>query len=303
MRMDGLSPEYSLKTYRYLRIGILSATGLLATSIVVDLIETRCALTSISAYYYSTVRAVFVGSLLAIGLALIVLKGDRFEDLALNVAGILAPMVAVVPTRAFDTFGSCDISDPLRLGDRVLLGTFLDRSVANNMWALIVTGLLGFAVTIFVYAKGRAKRAESLTETLRGPDSEEQRTLIELGLFVLIAGLVAVWFVFFRRSFLAHGHEVAAISMFAALAVAAWVSSNHSAGAYRSLYRAVAVGMVVSFPLIWAVGRSFPWWIFLVEAVEIALFGLYWAVQTREHWYERVDVRNCEADAVVTDDE
>jgi len=53
----------------------------------------------VSAYYYTPVRAILVGALVAIGFGLVVIQGrTTFEDSALNVTGMLAPLVAVVPT-------------------------------------------------------------------------------------------------------------------------------------------------------------------------------------------------------------
>ena len=53
---------------------------------------------SISAYYHSDARDVFVGALWAIGLGLIAYKGfSRLEDWALNIGGVLACCVALFP--------------------------------------------------------------------------------------------------------------------------------------------------------------------------------------------------------------
>lgn len=53
---------------------------------------------SISAYYHSDARDVFVGALWAIGLGLIAYKGfSRREDWALNIGGVLACCVALFP--------------------------------------------------------------------------------------------------------------------------------------------------------------------------------------------------------------
>ncbi|OWY63029.1 hypothetical protein B7486_55270, partial [cyanobacterium TDX16] len=86
----------AVSTYRYLRIGMIGAVGLLTTSIWIEHgnVQEPCFQTSISAYYYTPVRAVFVGCLLAVGLALIVIKGrTALEDTCLNSAGMLAPLV------------------------------------------------------------------------------------------------------------------------------------------------------------------------------------------------------------------
>src|SRR5688572_22472438 len=93
--------EAARKTYRYVRIGMVGAVVLLAGSVLLEQREVTngCWQTSISAYYYTPVRAVFVGVLMAIGLMLIVIKGNNeLEDGCLNVAGMLAPVVALVPT-------------------------------------------------------------------------------------------------------------------------------------------------------------------------------------------------------------
>src|SRR5205085_6408417 len=54
---------------------------------------------SISAYYYTPVRGMFAGALLAIGACLVCIRGSTtVEDILLNVAGMLAPVVALIPT-------------------------------------------------------------------------------------------------------------------------------------------------------------------------------------------------------------
>ena len=56
---------------------------------------------SMSAYYHTDMRDVFVGVLCAIGFTLLLYKGfDKWEDWALNAAGVLAFGIAMVPTVA-----------------------------------------------------------------------------------------------------------------------------------------------------------------------------------------------------------
>ena len=97
-----MSPDnpYVLKSYRYLRLVMVGLVVLLAASVLIELQQTGfgCWRTSISSYYWTPVRGVFVGALVAIGTCLIVLKGNTpVEDVLLNVAGALAPIVAFVP--------------------------------------------------------------------------------------------------------------------------------------------------------------------------------------------------------------
>ena len=93
-------PQVALKTYRYLRLGMVAVLAALAISVVLELWNTSgCLQRSISAYYYTPTHAVFVGALVALALAMITLLGNTpIEDAFLNLAGLFAPVVAFVPT-------------------------------------------------------------------------------------------------------------------------------------------------------------------------------------------------------------
>jgi hypothetical protein len=288
MSTSKLASDHAAKTYRYLRIGILGATAMLLASVSLEMIETKCFLTSISAYYYTAARPVFVGALLAIGLALITIKGDRKEDLALNVAGMLAPVVALVPIRSFDKVGNCLVRDPLRDADPEVLEAFLDLSVGNNMSALLWAGVGGLVVTVVVLFKGR-KTPSMLIRTLRGPrSSSERESLVDLILFASLAAVFASWFAFLRVSFIDRAHLVSAGGMFVALAVAALVCSKYASGWHRKTYRWIGIAMIVSIPVLALSSFVFNWWILVLELIEIALFAAFWAVQTIERWDEKV---------------
>src|SRR3954454_19288618 len=101
----------------------------------------HCFQTSISAYFYTPVRGYCVGALLSIGTCLFCLKGsERGEDLMLNVAGMCAAVVAVVPTP--DT-GHCSS----------LPGTTDDRApdIANNVTVLGAIGLFALVALAIVW--------------------------------------------------------------------------------------------------------------------------------------------------------
>src|SRR5687767_10736268 len=94
-----LNADYVRKTYRYLRLGLIGSAVMLGIAVTFEYLKgPSCFQTSISGYYYTPARAVFVGALVAVCVALIVIKGTGWEDFALNVAGMLAPVVAFVPT-------------------------------------------------------------------------------------------------------------------------------------------------------------------------------------------------------------
>ena len=129
----------SIATYRYLRISMVGAVVLLAASVAFERWQVDCWQTSVSAYYYTPVRAIFVGMLMAIGMCLIVIKGStQWEDAALNAAGMLAPIVAVVPTSDVGTCWS-QTPIPLPVKDDGELADWVVANIDNNVTALIVT--------------------------------------------------------------------------------------------------------------------------------------------------------------------
>ena len=114
---EPLKSQDAIKTDRYLRIGMIGAVVLLAASIAIERSKVDCWQTSISAYYYTPVRAIFVGTMIAVDLALIVYKGrSGREAVCLNYAGMLAPAVARVPTTDVGTCWSVQPS-PLPVED------------------------------------------------------------------------------------------------------------------------------------------------------------------------------------------
>ena len=92
-------PSMAVRTYAFLRLGVVAVIAVLAVSVAKQYAAADCLQGSISAYYYLPVRSVFVGALVALGFALIALWGKTpFEDGFMNLAGMLAPVVAFVPT-------------------------------------------------------------------------------------------------------------------------------------------------------------------------------------------------------------
>jgi hypothetical protein len=120
-----------------------------------------CAQRSISAYYYTPVAPIFIGCMFLVGLALIVYKGHyAHEDFLLNVAGMLAPVVAVVPTTAV---GDCFSIEPDRnpLTADGSLAQWVVLNVHNNMFALLVVGFVGLAFAAGYWFKNREDPARS----------------------------------------------------------------------------------------------------------------------------------------------
>ncbi len=268
----------AVKTYRYLRLALAALVVLLFAAIALEWWAAghACLQPSISAYYYTPVRAVLVGVLVTMGVCLIALKGSTEpEDVLLNFAGMLAPGVAFVPT---PDAGECR-SVPLVLGD-------VPANVANNMQALFVAGLLVAAVVVVI------ARSDAPGDRLGGWD--------RLGILVTAAVLVggAVWFYADRESFLALAHGAAAVPMFLALVAVVWLNARHvresvgegsvpvAESRYVPVYRGIAVGMLLALVVVVVLSlltgsESAVFW---VEVLLITLFAAFWVTQTVELW-------------------
>ncbi|HVL06533.1 MAG TPA: hypothetical protein VM388_11125 [Acidimicrobiales bacterium] len=288
----------SRKTYRYLRIGIVGAVVLLGASVLVERskVAPGCWQTSISAYYYTPARAVFVGALMAIGLSLIVIKGNTgWEDVLLNVAGMLAPVVALVP---IGNPGTCWSIEPSPLptlrnpatGD-LELAAWVERNIENNIQALLWAGaaaLLAAAVIAAVAFAVGARRGEqrTLADLPRGPHRGTFLSLVAaLAFLVAGAALFATW-----DRFEENAHGLAAYAMFGCLAAAAALNAlecrKFGLRWYVRLYGGIAVLMGAAALLILV--KNWDHKTLVVEIVQIGLFAGFWIVQTRELWHTTV---------------
>lgn len=290
MDLERLGGDQALKTYRYLRIGLIGAAMMIAVSVLLERRLVDCWQNSISGYYYTPARAVFVGALVAIGFSLIVIKGSGIEDFHLNIAGMLAPVVAFVPTR---NVGVCWSVPPepapvvSGTGQGVIFADWVIENIQNNMWALIITGALGLIVAYIIFSVDSGGPVEAM----RGDqvDSGVKRTY-----WLLVAIVVATTFAFWLwDGFVSNAHDIAAIGMFAFLAMASWTNGRREESTwYRSLYFTVAVLMiaavVVVIGLAIMLGERWEHAILVLEFIEIGLFAVYWSAQTREHWHEAV---------------
>jgi hypothetical protein len=280
-------------TYRFLRLGIVAAVAVLGLALLFEWQDADCLKGSISAYFYSPVRSVFVGSLMAIGLCLIAIRGrSNWEEFWLNLAGILAPIVALVPTRpsadcpsrVTTTPGSLalDKSDPLP--DWVVWG------ISNNVLAyfLICLGALvglGFWV---LHMRGR----------LHQDPKKAQQLLVALSIYALliVSASVLHWRV---EGFKTHSHWAAAIAMFVCIfwvVVINWRRRPNPP--YKSLYLGIWISMpataafIGAYKLLEERTDLVPEWgedVYWLEVSQITLFAVFWITQTVQRWnYEPV---------------
>ena len=276
--------ESTAKTYLYLRVGLVALALFLGASLVLELGfgDTEW-LGSISAYYYTPVRSVFVGTLCAMGVCLIAIKGrDRpREDLMLNLAGMCAPVVALCPTPLEDTV-ACG-------GATSCVPDAFVPGVVNNVEALLVVGVVGV-----LFAARTVRR-----------DTHERGDLLAIG--VSAAGLAgfALWFALGRDSFLDYAHYGTAVPMFGLIVAVALVNAAKvdefvaaggtltmgRAATYKRAYRWIAyvmgwvIGGALALFVIKATTDSEPFahWVFVVEALLLAAFTAFWILQTLQY--------------------
>jgi hypothetical protein len=270
--------DYAIRTWRYLRLAMVSLVVGLAAAVLFewDKAHEACFQASISAYYYTPARLFFVSALVAIGVCLLCLRGNTDpEDILLNVAGVAAAVVGLVPT---PHIGSC-MSVPV--GDHDALHDAISHDVANNVFALLVVGAVGllvFAALVGVHAV-RKRRQPSRT------------TLAGFAGALLVEVASAVVFYTERDFAVAHAHTAAALLLFASIFVV--VSLNAAAHwggvrAYRNLYVAIAAGMALALIVVGCVDLAVTWQhaTLVTEGVFIGLFAAFWSVQTHELWID-----------------
>jgi hypothetical protein len=259
---------FAVKSYRYLRLSIVVVVLSLLASVLIERTHATCWQESISAYYFTPVHAVFVGALVAIGVSLIAIKGSTdAEDVLLNVAGALAPIVAFVPTTV--PSDSC--------ASTAFVGGDVKPFIDNNVLALAIGSGLAIAVAYVgaaVQGKARVRRFDTTS-------------VLGLAITASLLAVGLVWYFAFRESFLEYAHEGAAGAMFFLVFVVMVINARSARPGYRTLYAATAAAMALSVAVVVVVKLLDDEWrhqVLLLETLEIIPFAVFWAAQTLEHW-------------------
>ncbi|MFB7894156.1 hypothetical protein ACFC1I_18285 [Microbacterium sp. NPDC056044] len=261
------------RTYRYLRIGVAGTVVAIFVAIA-QAAATYGWLSSVSDYFYTPARDVFVGSLIAVSLALFALSGRGAERALLDAAALFAPLIALVPTTV--VAGSVPGIDVPCTG-RCFPPAY-EADVANGVVVYLVLGGLVLLVALLLGALGQV----SLTAVWP--------SLVIAAVVVAATGLT--W-AFARDAFLQNAHFVATTAFFALFAAVAVRNAfpRHGpppAPVFRVLYTAIAVGLVlvlvayvVLLPQASASGAPI---VLIVEAIALGLFFAFWVVQGIEKW-------------------
>ena len=288
------SIERSIKqTYVALRWAILVVVALLLLAVVYTGYSTGAWQTSISAYYYTAARPVFVASLCAIGACLVLYHADNPENLLLDFAGFLAFVVAFVPT-------TIDFRKPPPGTLNVPTAEDVTSTVQASVLALLFAGLIAVIVGWTLWRR----------EVDVGPDESTPTHTRKALAACLVALSLGLAIYFFASTLIEnHAHWVAAVSMFVLLffdvlvnarqvdrrnlSAGLWnfvlwsmrtlLTRNGQQGAPFRLYVTVARLMPASAVVFGLLGLAgFGHWLFWVEGVLILLFGIFWQRQTAE---------------------
>ena len=265
----------AIRTWRYLRLAMVAVVVALFAAIIADRFQGpgHCWQGSISTYYYTPVHGFLIGALVTIGVCLYCLKGNPVESVLLNLAGMFAPVIALVPTDPPKTCLSTAIA-----ADRY-------PNAGNNMFAFIVLQSLAL-ITVALFAA----------------HSTKPRTKVDTWGYAVAAVVVAVewilWAVFLAngRGFTQAVHFTAAVLMFVCifLVVVVAAASFEPGHNFRwhvrhpNRYAWIAILMAASSVVFLYLKFVVDWRyaIFQIEASLILLFVAFWSGQTWDSWRE-----------------
>jgi len=311
------APPVAARTYMAIRIGVVAVIVVLLLAVGKEISgePDRCTQRSLSAYFHTPVMPVFVGALLIIGFAMIVMWGHTIvEDAALNLAGLLLMVVAIVPTLDANY---CSLPAELRdaavdpekksVADKALILEHAD-TVRTTFWAFLV---VVFLVLVFTLVMGLRQQLSDTVTSL------SFRAKVGYAVTWLLA--LAAWVTYFclfqgagdHKSFFNHGvHSWSANIGVGLIIVAVLAAASESARGtdkkVRWLWRWKPVGdwdrwvwlygglgiLMVLVAVVIKVGDRLDWfdgwfdgWLdthatFTLEVILIVLLGAYWVMQT-----------------------
>jgi hypothetical protein len=275
--------DIALATYRYLRGGMAILLVMLGAALISEKIPATCWQRSVSAYYYTSAHSIFIAVLLALGTLFIIYKGSsNTEDVLLTLAGVLAFIVAMVPTsRPEKLCGQYDLPVQYKV----------EPAIAPNVWAIIIALVVAQVLSWWVF---RAKPGRTDEKKEGGTLSTGGALSLCLFWLIMVLGLIAL--VFFRRWFNANAHGTAAVIMFSAIIATVFQTAylvgrpgyeSKYKSLYLWLYRVIAVVMLVTLvavAVLHLVLGSWNHWVIVIETALILEFAVYWVVQTIDLW-------------------
>ncbi len=273
------------RTYRYLRVGIAATVGVIAVAVLVATVQMGELWSSISAYYYSAAQTLFVGALIAASLGIIALSGRGVERALLDAAGILAPLIAIIPTPI--TPGTVPGSgEPCPNG-----GDCTPTGFHEGITVGIVTySAVGLALWIIAMVLTRPKAA--------GPRARSVKVSLVLSPVILCAVSI-LWLSPITNDFMLSMGHFAAAGVFFLLIAAVSIRSNFGFEgeidpplSVKRAYFAIGAVMffdVVALIVIVVARLEGPDWfpfVLVGEFIALLAFCAFWILQSKYKWYQ-----------------
>jgi hypothetical protein len=277
------------RTYRNLRLGIAGTVVVIGVSVAVESGRVGI-LPSISDYFYTPVRTLFVGALIAVALAIITLSGHGVQRALLGAAGLFAPLIALVPTPIRDGTVPGYLK-ACRPGASCVPKRFFASIDAGLLTYLIVGGLaLGVAIVIsVVQVRKHDEKHVELSSVLP--------SLVVAG--VVLAAVAGLW-VGEHDWFTGVAHWGSAGIFFGLIGTVAVLNAfGHSTGPdangpptrwRKNVYWIIAIGLFIDVAILVAVVLSghaddtSPPIVFVAEFIALALFLAFWVLQSIQKW-------------------
>ena len=221
--------EIVAKSYRYLRLAMVGLLLCLAAAVLYQSLRQGRLLGSVSAYYYTPAQAFFVAGLIGLGACMIALKGmNTVEDVALNLAGVFAAIVALVPTgRSSDyeaVFRACQEADTALLAELdcpsvQALADATKANVDNNLVALLAVGAIALLASLVVAWRDETFEPQADKDAKRKGTKKNFLLGFGVALGLWLAILIARWVSL--EWMIDNGHWIAAVLLFVCIFVVA----------------------------------------------------------------------------------
>lgn len=298
---DDLAPS-ALKTQRYLRLSLVFLIAALFIGVTIqtlviswDPIEFGWQLLpSISHYFYTPARIVFVSVLIGASLALLSLSGRRRPSVYLDIAAVFAPLIAIVPT---------GIAPPADADAGTAMTCVGSSCVPADVLAEVRVSVATYVVVVIVVVAALygIRRLKNLATTSAHGVVSTVAVVAAVGLAAL--AFLPGWSRDFPFNFPLIGsvHFAAVLLFFGSFAAVpilyGWrppeADETPPTPRQRTIYRVVACLMVADllFLVVVFIDSKLEWGLFgqapvvlIGEAVALILFAWFWWQQTLQRW-------------------
>lgn len=261
------------RTYRYLRIAISGTVVVIFVAVAVT-IPVVGVLPSLSHYYYSPARTIFVGAVITVSVCFFALSGRGPERVLLDAAAMLAPLIAIVPTVIsprsvpgvdVSCVGSC-------------LPEAFDADVDSGVATYLIVGVLIVMLTVALIVTGQV-------------DAGGAALSISIASAVLLIVGITWWL--WQPVFLQWGHFLTAIAFFGCIAAVAvvtafWPTDRRKPPRWLQVaYVVLAVALaldVLGLPVYGSERLGDVYGVFVGEVGALLLFVAFWALQSIQYW-------------------